>query len=325
MGDSLDDLLRQFEQGNKRAAARLISVVEDARPESLAVLERLYPRVGGAARVGVTGPPGAGKSTLVDKLAELLVAADERPGIVAVDPTSPFTGGALLGDRVRLGPVGNDGRIFFRSLATRGSLGGLSLHASEVADVLDAFGCTWVLLETVGVGQSELDVAEKVQTTIVVLVPESGDGIQAMKAGLMEIGDIFVVNKRDRGGAEKMEADLRTTLEMKEWPGWQPPVLLAEARAGTGVPEVLEALRGHRAWLQAEGRLREKQRRALESRVRDLVQDQLTSALWADPEVRRLFAAGMNDIESGRGTPYALARSLLQRSGVLQRPHEPEE
>src|SRR5262245_61680331 len=202
LASTLDDLLQRFEAGSEAAAARLISIVEDGRPEALEALDRLHPRVGRAYRVGVTGPPGAGKSTLVDRLSELLLAAGEKPGVVAVDPTSPFTGGALLGDRVRMGPKASNGGVFFRSLASRGSLGGLALHASEVADVLDAFGCTWVLLETVGVGQSELDVAEKAHTTLVVLVPESGDGIQAMKAGLMEIADVLVINKADRPGAQ---------------------------------------------------------------------------------------------------------------------------
>jgi LAO/AO transport system kinase len=247
--EDLDELLRLFGAGSQRAAARLISIVEDRRPQAQAVLDRLFPRVGGAARLGVTGPPGAGKSTLVDQLAQRYAAAGRRVGIVAVDPTSPFTGGALLGDRVRMGAVVDDARVFFRSLASRGSLGGLSLHTAEVADVLDAFGCDTLLLETVGVGQSELDVAEKAHTTVVVLVPESGDGIQVMKAGLMEIADVFVVNKADRPGAQSLAGEIGAMLDLKDWSGWRPPVLQVQARDGQGIDQVLQALDAQRSFL----------------------------------------------------------------------------
>lgn len=314
MVTSLDDLLRRFDEGSKRAAARLISIVEDDRPEAFEILDRLFPRVGTALRVGVTGPPGAGKSTLVDRVAEQLVALDETLGIVAVDPTSPFTGGALLGDRVRMGPVANDARVFFRSLASRGSLGGLSLHASEVADVLDAFGCTWLLLETVGVGQSELDVVDKAHTTVVMLVPESGDGIQAMKAGLMEIADVFVVNKADRQGADKLEEDIRAAMELKEWDGWKPPIVRTRARDGQGIDDLLHALRAHRAWLGQDERLQAKRRRAMESRVRDLVQAALHRELWQRPALARGLEQGLRDIEAGENSPYRLARALVQRA-----------
>ncbi len=312
MVTSLDDWLRRFDEGSKRAAARLISIVEDDRPEAFDVLDRLFPRVGDAARVGITGPPGAGKSTLVDRLAEQLVAAGEKPGIVAVDPTSPFTGGALLGDRVRMGPIANDARVFFRSVASRGSLGGLSLHAAEVADVLDAFGCTWVLLETVGVGQSELDVADKAHTTVVILVPESGDGIQAMKSGLMEIADVFVVNKADRQGAEKLEEDIRAAMQLKEWDGWKPPVVRTKARDGEGVSDVLDAVRAHRAWLEEHGAFESKRRRAMESRVRDLVQATLQREVWSAESVRERLQAGLDEIAAGKNSPYRLALALVE-------------
>jgi LAO/AO transport system kinase len=314
MADHLDDLLRRFHAGSKRAAARLISIVEDQRPEAHEVLDRLFRNIGRAARIGITGPPGAGKSTLVDQLVQAYVARGERVGVVAVDPTSPFTGGALLGDRVRMGPVAQDPAVFFRSLASRGSLGGLSLHTAEVADVLDAFGCDAVLVETVGVGQSELDVAAKAHTTVVVLVPESGDGIQAMKAGLMEIADVFVVNKADRSGAEQLAAEIAATLDLKEWGRWRPPVLLVQARDGRGIDTVVRALDEHRDFLVREGGLAAKQRRALESRVRDLVQDRLVRMVLEMPETQALLDAGLDAIGRGDSTPYRLSNAILAAS-----------
>jgi LAO/AO transport system kinase len=311
MAEHLDDLLRDFGAGSKRAVARLISIVEDQRADAHTVLDRLYPRIGRARRIGITGPPGAGKSTLVDQLVMRAVRAGRRVGIVAVDPTSPFTGGALLGDRIRLGDVANDPRVFFRSLASRGSLGGLSLHTAEVVDVLDASGCAEVLIETVGVGQSELDIAEKAHTTVVVLVPESGDGVQVMKAGLMEIADVFVVNKADRPGAAQLVAELNGALDFRTGDGWRPPVLQTRARDGEGVDDLVAALDAHAAWLDESGQRAAKLRRAMESRVRDLVQDRLVRETFETPAAKALFAAGLEAIAQGATTPYRLAETIL--------------
>jgi LAO/AO transport system kinase len=208
-------LLEDFRAGKRPALARAISIVENGRAAGPALLHALHPRLGRARRIGITGPPGAGKSTLTAALIGALRARGETVGVVAVDPTSPFTGGALLGDRIRMGEATLDPGVFIRSMATRGSLGGLALTTKEVADLLDAFGFDHVLIETVGVGQSELDIAAAADTTIVVLVPESGDSVQAMKAGLMEIADLFVINKADRPGAERMAREVEMMLRLR--------------------------------------------------------------------------------------------------------------
>ncbi len=212
-------LLQAFREGRRGALARAISVVEDERAGFEALLHTLYPLAGRAQRIGVTGPPGAGKSTLTADLIEAYRKRGETVGVVAVDPTSPFTGGALLGDRIRMNDVGLDEGVFIRSMATRGSLGGLAVTTKEVADVMDAFGFDRLIMETVGVGQSELDIAGAADTTVVVLVPESGDSVQALKAGLMEIADLFVVNKADRPGGQRLARDIEMMLHLREGPG----------------------------------------------------------------------------------------------------------
>lgn len=210
-----DDLLARFTAGQRSALARAISVVENQRPGFRDLLRALHPRIGKAHRIGITGPPGAGKSTLTAALVRHYRARGERVGVIAVDPTSPFTGGALLGDRIRMNEVGMDDGVFIRSMATRGSLGGLALTTREIADVMDAYGFDRLILETVGVGQSELDIARTADSTLVVLVPESGDGIQAMKAGLMEIADLFAINKSDRPGADRLAREVAMMLHLR--------------------------------------------------------------------------------------------------------------
>ena len=209
------DLLENLRAGKRAALARAISVVENERSGFEALLEEIHPLLGRAHRIGITGPPGAGKSTLTSALIALYRARGERIGVVAVDPTSPFTGGALLGDRIRMNDVALDDGVFIRSMATRGSLGGLALSTREVADVMDAFGFDRVIIETVGVGQSELDIAAAADSTVVVLVPESGDSIQAMKAGLMETADLFVVNKADRSGAQRLAKEVEMMIHFR--------------------------------------------------------------------------------------------------------------
>src|SRR5258706_5207048 len=272
-----DELPERLLAGDRVALARAISWIEDEEPGAAALLDACFARAGNACRIGITGPPGAGKSTLVTRLALEYRRRGETVGIVAVDPTSPFSGGALLGDRVRMAELAGDEGIFIRSMATRGSLGGLAVHTAQVCDVLDAAGFQRILIETVGVGQSELEVAETADSTAVVLVPESGDAVQAMNAGLMEIGDLFVINKADREGAERAVFAIRSALELRGPAtggaggaadrSWDAPVLLTTAVEGPGIEEVLESFERHLEHLERQGGLETPRRQRLEERL----------------------------------------------------------
>jgi LAO/AO transport system kinase len=343
-----DALLADFDAGRKAALARAISIVENHRKGYEQLLGALHPRLGRARRIGITGPPGAGKSSITVCLARGYRAEGLTVGIVCVDPTSPFTGGALLGDRIRMEDIALDPGVYIRSLATRGSLGGLSAATREVCDVLDAFGIDRILIETVGVGQSELDVARTADTTLVVLVPESGDSIQTLKAGLMEIADVFVVNKSDRPGADRLRTEIELMLGMR--PGavstngvghhgvdlsrgnlarqvreaaahdeerWTPPVLRTTATDGTGIAELSEALDRHYGYLESSGQLRARRRARLRERVVDVVDDTTRRRLWTDAATAAWLDERLPELEAGRETPFAIADALLARSADL--------
>lgn len=266
--DRLTAILGGLSAGDAASIARLITWAENQDPRVEEVLRRVFVETGGAYRVGITGPPGAGKSTLIEPLVLASRARGARVAVVAVDPTSPFTGGALLGDRIRMGGLAGDPGVFVRSMASRGSLGGLATATADALDLLDAAGYRELIVETVGVGQLELDVAMAADTVVVVLVPESGDGVQTMKAGLMEIGDVFVVNKADREGAHLLARDMETMLGMAPArEGWIPPVVQASARTGRGVDEVIRAMEAHRAHRIAAGGLEARRKTALRERI----------------------------------------------------------
>lgn len=304
------DIEKLFE-GDRLAISRAISSVENESPESQALLQQVFSRTGWAYRIGITGPPGAGKSTITNKLAQLYREEGLNVGIIAVDPTSPFSGGALLGDRVRMTDVELDNGVFIRSMASRGSLGGLSKKATEAVDVLDAAGKNIVIMETVGVGQSELDIAGAADTTIVVLVPESGDSIQAMKAGLMEIADFFVLNKADRAGAEQAVMSIKMILSFKEQSEWSSDVLKVVASEGKGIESIADKIRQHREFLSQNERLTKKRQKRLEDRIRTLVADRLKVDFW-DHARSNLLETKIAEVMKFSITPYDVAEELIE-------------
>ena len=310
-------LVERMLGGDRLALARLITLVENAAPAVPEIMKAVFPHARGAYVVGVTGPPGAGKSTVVDRLTVRLRAEGAAVGIVAVDPSSPITGGAVLGDRIRMQAHALDPGVFIRSMATRGSVGGLARATGEAARLLAAAGHAWVLIETVGVGQTELDIMQLADTTIVVLVPESGDAIQTMKAGLMEAADVFAVNKADRAGAPALMAELKFAAHLHYASStspkdidWEIPVLALEAQNDVGVAELLAEIRRHRATLEARGALDARRRRRLRAEVEALVLDEFRTRLKAGLHGDAL-ARVLDDVAAGRTDPYSAATALL--------------
>lgn len=301
--------------GDRRALARIISIVEHGGSDAQVALAKLYSHTGQAHIVGVTGPPGAGKSTLVNELALELRRRSATVAIIAVDPTSPYTGGAILGDRIRMQPLGHDPGIFMRSMATRGQLGGVARATGDVVNVLDAAGFSTIIIETVGAGQAEVEIARQAQTTVVVEVPGLGDDVQAIKAGILEIADIFVVNKADREEAGKTERQLQTMLQLGHThdPAWSPPILPTVATSGKGVPALVDALDRHRSWLSESGRLdtreRDRVRRELFQLVDYLISERIDQRVPADEQT-----ALLDRIRTRRIDPYTAAIELLDRA-----------
>jgi LAO/AO transport system kinase len=306
----IEEMSGRIVNGDRLAVARAMTFIENEHPNYIELLDTLHPFTGRAYRLGITGPPGAGKSTFTNQLAKILRREDKKVGIVAVDPTSPFSGGAILGDRVRMNDLSLDNGIFIRSVATRGSLGGLARQATELADVLDAAGYDYIIYETVGVGQVEIDIAEAADSTIVLVIPEGGDIIQGMKAGLMEIGDIFVLNKSDRPGADRMQQDLEYVLHLQETRiKWHPNVLPTVAHTGKGIEAVRQEIAKHLDFLQSENLLNKKRNKRLRNRIGMIISQELENAFWGQARRDRLKA--YLEQEKQTVSPYELARELL--------------
>jgi LAO/AO transport system kinase len=314
------EMVERVLSGDRRALARLVTLIENEAPEAREYLARLYPASGRAQIVGVTGSPGAGKSTLVTQICRELRQRDLRVGVVAVDPSSPFTGGAILGDRIRMQELAGDPKVFIRSMASRGSLGGLAASTRDVARALDAAGYDVVIIETVGAGQAEVEIVRAAHTVLVVTVPGMGDDIQALKAGILEIADIFVVNKADRPGADQTAAELRMLLSLatkqpKSPDVWRVPILKTSATQGEGIAELVEALFRHRAFLKESGQLAQRNQRQVRSEVLALLQQALARRLKqevAEGEWSSLIDA----VVEHQANPYEVADLLAHRVGL---------
>jgi LAO/AO transport system kinase len=310
--NSVRELTDRVVAGEVRALARAISLVENDAPEAQAVLSACFPHTGNALRVGVTGAPGAGKSTLVDRLARGWREAARKVGIVAVDPTSPFTGGAILGDRIRMQErLGDDG-LYVRSMATRGALGGLAKTTADVAQVIEASGKDVVLIETVGVGQDEIDIVRLADVTIVVLVPGMGDDVQSLKAGIMEIADIFVINKSDREGADRVEKEIRAMQSLAQsHEDWVPPVVRTVATTGEGVPALFTAIEEIQQWLMAVGRLESRRKAYWRARMEEMIRQSLLKEARAHGLSAEDLALYAERITAKQEDPYSLVPKLV--------------
>ncbi|MFQ5552819.1 MAG: methylmalonyl Co-A mutase-associated GTPase MeaB [Thermoplasmata archaeon] len=300
--------------GDKRAAAKLISLIEDGDEQATEVIRAIYRKTGKAQTVAVSGPPGSGKSTLIYRLAQAFRRRGRTVGIIAVDPTSPLTGGALLGDRVRMGDLTADEGVFIRSMGTRGRLGGVSAATSDAINVLDAFGSDVIFVETAGVGQTDVEVAALTQTMVVLLMPGTGDDVQVFKAGIFEVADLFVVNKADRGGAEAVAADLEVMVGMGEERGWVPPVLLASGLRDEGSGEIADKIEAHSAYLAESGQL--------ETKRRTRVEREILAALSESIQARGLalrsgqaFSAWVERVLQKEASPREAAQGLLDVLG----------
>lgn len=308
------DLVKELLNGSRLALARAITAVESEYENAVDIMKAIYPKTGNARILGITGAPGAGKSTLTDKIVKQYLAQGKKIGIVAVDPTSPFSGGAILGDRIRMNDLTLNENVFIRSMGTRGSLGGLSKKTSDVVKLMDAFGMDLVIIETVGVGQSEVDIVKNADSTLVVLVPGLGDDIQAIKAGILEIGDVFAINKADRDGCDKLNVEIEMMLDLDSRElAWRPPIKRTIASKDVGVDELVEALDEHFEFLEDSGELATRRQERTRDEIIAMINEQIGRYIADNIVVGDEFNRQVEAVNQKESDPYTVVSTVMQQ------------